>query len=67
MAPKIDGLRAAEITLEGVQVGADALLGEQDNGLPLIEHVVDLGIAATPCSFVRRIAKSASPSSVIAE
>ena len=54
--PTIDGLRAAEITLDNVQVGADALLGEQDNGLPLIEHVVDLGIAAVCAEAVGAMA-----------
>jgi pimeloyl-CoA dehydrogenase small subunit len=39
-----DGLRAAELTLSGVRVAADAVLG--DNALPAIEHVVDEAIAA---------------------
>ena len=54
--PTIDGLRAAEITFENVQVGADALTGEQDNALPLIEHVVDLGIAAVCAEAVGAMA-----------
>jgi alkylation response protein AidB-like acyl-CoA dehydrogenase len=44
--PTVDGLRASEITFENVAVGADALIGEIDNGLPLVERVVDEGIAA---------------------
>jgi pimeloyl-CoA dehydrogenase small subunit len=44
--PTVDGLRASEIMLENVSVGADAVLGQVDNGLPLIEQVVDDGIAA---------------------
>ena len=44
--PTVDGLRASEITFENVAVGADALIGEVDNGLPLVERVVDEGIAA---------------------
>ena len=44
--PTIDGLRASEITLENVQVGDDALLGTADQGLPLIEKVIDQAIAA---------------------
>lgn len=44
--PTVDGLRASEVTLENVKVGADALLGEEGKGLGLIEKVMDLGIAA---------------------
>jgi pimeloyl-CoA dehydrogenase small subunit len=44
--PTVDGLRASEVTFENVAVGADAVIGEVDNGLPLIERVVDEGIAA---------------------
>jgi pimeloyl-CoA dehydrogenase small subunit len=42
--PTQDGLRAAEITLSNVRVGADAVLGA--SVLPAIEHVVDEAIAA---------------------
>jgi pimeloyl-CoA dehydrogenase small subunit len=42
--PTQDGLRAAELTLSGVRVAADAALS--DNALPAIEHVVDEAIAA---------------------
>ena len=42
----IDGLRAAELTLADVRVGAEALLGEVDTALPVIEQVTDLGTAA---------------------
>jgi alkylation response protein AidB-like acyl-CoA dehydrogenase len=42
--PTQDGLRAAELTLAGMRVAADAVLG--DNVLPAIEHVVDEAIAA---------------------
>lgn len=44
--PTVDGLRASEVTFENVAVGADAVVGQVDNGLPLIERVVDEGIAA---------------------
>ncbi len=44
--PTNDGFRAAEITLDDVRVGADAILGEIDGALPLIERVVDQAIAA---------------------
>jgi pimeloyl-CoA dehydrogenase small subunit len=39
--PTQDGLRAADITFTGVEVGADAAIGDPENGLPLIEQVVD--------------------------
>ncbi|MES2603199.1 MAG: pimeloyl-CoA dehydrogenase small subunit [Pseudomonadota bacterium] len=39
--PTQDGLRAADIRFEGVEVGADAAIGDPENGLPLIERVVD--------------------------
>lgn len=42
--PTQDGLRAAELTLSGVRVGPDAVLGV--DALPAIEHVVDEAIAA---------------------
>ncbi|HEY8616273.1 acyl-CoA dehydrogenase family protein [Phenylobacterium sp.] len=45
--PTVDGSRASEITFENVSVGADALLGPADNGLPLLEKVLDEAIAAT--------------------
>ena len=44
--PTVDGLRASEVTFENVALGADALIGTADNGLPLVERVVDEGIAA---------------------
>jgi alkylation response protein AidB-like acyl-CoA dehydrogenase len=44
--PTVDGLRASELTLENVEVPASRLIGELDNGLPLIERIVDRAIAA---------------------
>ena len=44
--PTVDGNRASEVYLENVSVGADALIGTADNGLPLVEKVVDEAIAA---------------------
>ncbi|MFC3125532.1 acyl-CoA dehydrogenase family protein [Pseudoroseomonas globiformis] len=41
-----DGLRAADILLEGVRLGAEDVLGEVDAGLTLLEQVVDVAIAA---------------------
>jgi len=45
--PTVDGLRASEITFENVEVPAASLIGQADNGLPLVERVVDEAIAAT--------------------
>ncbi|WP_315722133.1 MULTISPECIES: pimeloyl-CoA dehydrogenase small subunit [unclassified Bradyrhizobium] len=39
--PTQDGLHAADITFTGVEVGADAVIGDPANALPLIERVVD--------------------------
>ena len=39
--PTQDGLHAADITLTGVEVGAEAALGDPEHALPLIERVVD--------------------------
>ncbi|MEA2903299.1 MAG: hypothetical protein QOI12_686 [Alphaproteobacteria bacterium] len=39
--PTQDGLHAADITFTGVEVGADAAIGDPEDGLALIEQVVD--------------------------
>jgi pimeloyl-CoA dehydrogenase small subunit len=39
--PTQDGLHAADITFTNVEVGADAAIGDPENGLPLIERVAD--------------------------
>jgi alkylation response protein AidB-like acyl-CoA dehydrogenase len=44
--PTIDGLRAAEVTLAGVEVCSEAILGPLDAGFELLEFGVDQGIAA---------------------
>jgi len=44
--PTQDGLRAADITLSNVRVGAEARIGAEAAALPLIEKAVDRGIAA---------------------
>ncbi len=44
--PTIDGLHAAEITLSGVKVGAESVIGEPGKALAVIERVVDEGMAA---------------------
>lgn len=42
----IDGQRAAEVKLDNVVVGADAVLGTPDAALPLLEAIADVGAAA---------------------
>jgi alkylation response protein AidB-like acyl-CoA dehydrogenase len=44
--PTVDGLRASEVYLENVSVGADALIGTEGAGLPLVEKVIDEATAA---------------------
>ena len=39
--PTHDGQHAADITLTGVEVAADQVIGDPENALPLIERVVD--------------------------
>jgi pimeloyl-CoA dehydrogenase small subunit len=39
--PTQDGLHAADISFTGVEVGADAAIGNPENSLPLIERVAD--------------------------
>ena len=48
----VDGLRAAEVTLENVEVPADAVIGSVDGGMPLIEDAARRGIAALAAEAV---------------
>jgi len=50
--PMRDGTRAAEISLSGVEIGADGVLGEPGKALPIIERVVEAGIAAVAAEAV---------------
>ena len=47
-----DGTRAAEISLSGVEVAGDAVLGEPGGGFPVIERVAEAGIAAIAAEAV---------------
>jgi pimeloyl-CoA dehydrogenase small subunit len=47
-----DETRAAEISLSGVKVSKDNLLGEVGNALPTIKRVVEAGIAATSAEVI---------------
>jgi pimeloyl-CoA dehydrogenase small subunit len=50
--PMRDGTRAAEISLSDVEVSNDAVIGELGAGFPVIERVVEAGIAATAAEAV---------------
>jgi pimeloyl-CoA dehydrogenase small subunit len=47
-----DGMGAAEIALSGVEIADDAALGEIGQAFPVIERVVEAGIAATAAEAV---------------
>ncbi len=44
--PTYDGRRAAEVTFEDVTISPESVIGVVDNAYPLLEAVVDRGIAA---------------------
>jgi pimeloyl-CoA dehydrogenase small subunit len=48
----VDGHRAAEVVLEGVRVGPEAALGNPEDGLPLVDRVMDEAIAALAAEAV---------------
>src|SRR5437868_9203020 len=50
--PMRDGTRAAEISLSSVEVGGEDVLGEVGKAFPVIERVVEAGIAATAAEAV---------------
>ena len=50
--PTQDGGRAAELDLSGVRVGADAALGDPEDGLRLLTRVAEHGIAALAAEAV---------------
>ncbi|MET0181988.1 MAG: acyl-CoA dehydrogenase family protein [Caulobacterales bacterium] len=54
----MDGFGASEIYFENVALGADALIGEPDGGLPVLARVFDEGIAALSaeaCGVMRQM------------
>ena len=42
----IDGMRAAEIKFAGVKLGADSVLGQIDQALPVLERAADFAVSA---------------------
>ncbi|HEX8164439.1 MAG TPA: acyl-CoA dehydrogenase family protein [Beijerinckiaceae bacterium] len=55
--PTQDGQRAAEISLNGVRVGPEAAIGDPEDGLPLVERVVDEAMAALSAEAVGAMAE----------
>src|SRR5580692_4564338 len=56
--PTVDGARAAEVLFENVSVPADALIGPEGEGLPLVEAVVDeatVALCGEACGVLRRL------------
>ena len=52
----VDGQRAAEVTLSGVRVGADAVIGDPGGAFPLIEKIADAAMAALAAEAVGAMA-----------
>ncbi|HEY1748391.1 MAG TPA: acyl-CoA dehydrogenase family protein [Xanthobacteraceae bacterium] len=52
----VDGQRAAEVTLSGVKIGADAAIGEPGAAFPLIERIADAAMAALAAEAVGAMA-----------
>jgi pimeloyl-CoA dehydrogenase small subunit len=52
----VDGQRAAEVTLAGVRVGADTVIGEAGAAFPLIERIADAAMAALTAEAVGAMA-----------
>jgi len=48
----VDGMRAAELTLTGVRLDDDAVIGELGAAFPLIEQVADMAMAALAAEAV---------------
>lgn len=50
--PTQDGGRAADVTLAGASLGADAVLGALGGGLPVVERAIEQGVAAISAEAV---------------
>ncbi len=48
----VDGQRASDVRFAGVRVPSDAILGEPDAALPLLERVLDYGLGALAAEAV---------------
>jgi alkylation response protein AidB-like acyl-CoA dehydrogenase len=50
--PTVDGMRAGEVTLEGVSVSSEAVVGQVDGGFAVLDATIDNAIAATAAEAV---------------
>jgi alkylation response protein AidB-like acyl-CoA dehydrogenase len=50
--PTVDGNRASEVYFENVSIPAEALIGEEGGGLPLVDKVIDEATAAVGAEAV---------------
>jgi len=50
--PTVDGNRASEVFFENVSIPADALIGQEGGGLPLVDKVIDEATAAVGAEAV---------------
>lgn len=55
--PTQDGMRAAEIAFSGVRVGPEAVIGDPEGALPLVEQVAGEAIAALSAEAVGAMAQ----------
>jgi alkylation response protein AidB-like acyl-CoA dehydrogenase len=55
--PTVDGRRASDVYFENVSLPAEALIGEADQGLPLVERVIDEASAASLAEAMGVLAK----------
>jgi len=56
--PTFDGFAAAEVHFANVRLGGDAIIGEPDNGLALVERVVDeatVSLCAEACGVLGKL------------
>lgn len=56
--PCVDGFQASEVYFENVAVPADALLGAEGAGLPLVEQIVDeatVAVCGEACGVTRKL------------
>ena len=56
--PTVDGFRASEVYFENVSIPAEALLGGEGAGLPIIEQIVDqatVAVCAEACGITEKL------------
>lgn len=65
--PTIDGRRAADLYLRNVEVGEDALIGPLGEALPILDAMVDRGIAAGAAEAVGTMRRALAESLAYAQ